>query len=212
MLRQALPLLAASLADDRLREMRRQPLETLQEDEEEQEMGAKFRHEMRTRDMRPLLLLHTVRLAKAADVERCEQLLPLCASLKAELGAHPEFAAGLVSVLLAEPARLIREAPRLAACAVMGCLLPLALVLPHAHAQLRRLFLAQPAALHAIASPLDAAQSQSAAGLSSEQGPSVLQVAAREARQSGAIAEGEKRAVEEEYGKLAKRVPGVFGS
>jgi hypothetical protein len=89
-----------------------------------------------------------VRRVEAADEARCEQLLPMAAELGAELAAHPEFAGGLVSALMADPAR--RLTPQIARVAVSRCLLPLSAVLPHAHRQLRRLLHAQWQALHAM--------------------------------------------------------------
>ena len=97
---------------------------------------------------RHVLLQYIIRRVEAADEARCEQMLPMAASVGADLSAHPEFAGGLVSALIADPSK--RLAPRLARAAISQCLLPLAAQLPHAHQQLLRLLLSQWQLLHAL--------------------------------------------------------------
>ena len=150
---------------------------------------------------------------------RCEQLLPLVASFGMELVAHPEFAGGLVSALLAEPSKRLK--PRIAAAAVLHCLLPLSGQLPHVHAQLRRLMLAQWQLLHAMAVLRPEGESDLAGiggilgtGASGGAKPlSLLQAAAREANERGVVGDGpeEEATVDAEYARLQQLVPRCLG-
>ena len=81
-------------------------------------------------------------MSKHADACRTGWRLPACAhappplarliqvaTVANELSSHPEFAGGLVSTLIADPAR--RLTPRLARACISSCLLPLSALLPH---------------------------------------------------------------------------------
>ena len=190
---------------------------------------------------RHVLLLYVIRRVEAADEARCEQMLPMAASVGAELASHPEFAGGLVSALIAEPAK--RLTPRLARAAISQCLLPLAAQLPHAHRQLLRLLTSQWQLLQAI--PAESASGEvtsnlaargvdggtllssvlagnavdgegsnaaSKAAVGAGEGVlSLLQYAARIANEKGATEPGDDQPTEKAYQKLAKLVPGLMG-
>jgi len=168
---------------------------------------------------RHLVLLYAIRRVEAADVTRCEQLLPRITQLAKGLEDHPEFAGGLVSALLADPQK--RLTPRLARVTISQCLAPLAALMPHAHMQLLRLMQAQWTVLNSIPAEdvsseqkqLDGSFRTAAMGPSSgadERVLTLLQSAASNAYQHGAVAEADKDAVKRAYAKLGKLVPGLL--
>ena len=247
-LRVALPLLAEALADDRMHLMRARHAErtgaggaATGRTEEAAPLPAEFAAVV-PKHARHLFLLYTLRRVEAADQARVLALLPLAASLGKELAAHPDFVGGLVSALLADPARRLRGQPAIASAVVLDCLLPLSALLPHAHTQLRRLMLAQWQTLHAMEPPRPegaddlagiggilrkqtAADSPAGAGRGGGGGGgggggargklSILQVAAREANEFGVVGDAGGATDDEanaDYAKLARLVPGLLGT
>ena len=175
---------------------------------------------------RGIILEYALHRVEAADAERVEQLLPLIASsVGAELRHHEDFAGGLASALMAEPTR--RLTPRIARAAVSACLLPLSRLLPHAHSQLLRLLQSQWRVLTRVpavdvadqaAASMDGvlrrASSVDAAADDGEVLLNLVQMAAREAREHGAVEETEeaKAAMQRAYAKLERSVPALFAA
>ena len=164
---------------------------------------------------RALVLLYVLRRVEAADEERVEQLLPLITrKVGLDLQHHADFAGGLVSALIADPTR--RLTPRIARAAISGCLVPLSSQLAQLHAQLLRLLQSQWRLLTRIPA-LDVASTASMADAGASEGEApltLLQMAARQARASGALGDTEEcRAANKNlYSRLERSVPELFSA
>jgi hypothetical protein len=168
---------------------------------------------------RALVLLYVLRRVEAADEERVEQLLPLITrKVGLDLQHHDDFAGGLVSALIADPAR--RLTPRIARAAISGCLVPLSSQLAQLHTQLLRLLQSQwrllmrIPALDVADQPASTASMADAVASDGEAPLTLLQMAARQARASGALVDTEecREANKNLYSRLERSVPELFAA